>query len=101
MEGGFGGRQGEDQPAVAGVDGGEIEDVAEEGAVGFRVRGVEDDVGAGEHVGVPFGTIILSPCGGVRKELREAQLLTGLGVVESHLSQKAAKDGAPVIMALP
>jgi hypothetical protein len=46
VEGGLGGRQGEDQPAVAGIDGGKAQDVAEECAVGVRVLAVEDDVGA-------------------------------------------------------
>jgi hypothetical protein len=42
--------QGEDQPAVTGVDRVEIEDVLEEVAVGFGVLAVDDDVGSGYHV---------------------------------------------------
>ena len=49
MKGCFGGRQGEDEPSVAGIDGGELEHVAEEGAVRFWILGVEDDVGAVDH----------------------------------------------------
>lgn len=41
--------QSEDQPAFAGVDCGKLQDVAEEGAVSFRVLAVEEDVGAGDH----------------------------------------------------
>src|SRR5580700_3248352 len=49
MKGGFGRRKREDEPAVAGIDRGEAEDVAEEGAVGFGVLGLNDDVRAGDH----------------------------------------------------
>src|ERR1700722_607370 len=92
MKRGFGGRQSEDQPAVAGVDGGEIEDVAEEGAVGVRVGGVEDDVGAGDHLGAPFWRIIVSPGGGVCKELENS---TAHGIESCGIPPfaKAAKDG--------
>ena len=45
----FGGRQGEDQPAVAGVDGGKFEDVAEKCADFFGVVGVENRVSTGDH----------------------------------------------------
>ncbi|MGI8437126.1 MAG: hypothetical protein ACR2NX_09515 [Chthoniobacterales bacterium] len=34
MHGDFRGRQTEDEPAVAGIDGGELQDVAQEGAIG-------------------------------------------------------------------
>ena len=47
----LGGRQGKDQPAMAGVDRGELENVAKEFAVGFRVFAVDDDVSAGNHGG--------------------------------------------------
>ena len=46
---GFGGWEREDEPTVAGVDVTETEDVTEEGAVGFSVCAVDDDVGAGDH----------------------------------------------------
>src|ERR1700733_1286311 len=85
MKGGFGGRQGEDQPAVAGVDGCEVEDVAKEGAVGFRIGGVEDDVGAVDHSGLlrrDYGVTVRRVSQGV-----------GLRFVESHLSQKPRKMG--------
>src|SRR5579864_2383539 len=49
MERSLGGRQGEDQPAVAGVHRRKLQDVAEEGAVAFRIGAVEDDVGAVDH----------------------------------------------------
>src|SRR5262249_16486778 len=39
------GRQAEDQPAMADIDRGEAQDVAEEGAVRLRIRAVEEDVG--------------------------------------------------------
>ena len=42
----FGGRQRENEPAAASVHGGKSESVAEEGAVGFRVITVEEDMGA-------------------------------------------------------
>ncbi len=51
VKGGFGRREGKDEPAVAGIDRGELEHVAEEGSVGFRVLGVEDDVGSIDHAG--------------------------------------------------
>jgi hypothetical protein len=50
MECGFCRRQGEDQPAVARIDGLEPEDVAEEGAVRLGVFAVEDYVSAGDHL---------------------------------------------------
>src|ERR1700744_4186928 len=57
MDGGFGGWEGENQPAVAGVDVMEAESVAEKGAFGFGVGGVDDYVGAGDH-GAPFRRIL-------------------------------------------
>ena len=45
----LGGRQGEDQPAVAGVDGGKFEDIAEKCADFFGVVGVENRVSTGDH----------------------------------------------------
>jgi hypothetical protein len=54
VKGGFCGRQGEDQPAVSGVDGGESEDIAEKSAVGFWIFAVEDDVCAVDHEVVRF-----------------------------------------------
>ena len=49
MKGGFGGRQGEDELAVAGVHGRQLEHVAKKGPVRFCILGVEDDVGAVDH----------------------------------------------------
>jgi hypothetical protein len=49
MDGGFGGWQGEDQPAVAGVYGREAEDVSQEVPVCFCVRAVKDYVRAEDH----------------------------------------------------
>jgi hypothetical protein len=46
MECGFRGRQREDEPAVAGINGLEAEDVAEKRAIGFGVPGEECDVRA-------------------------------------------------------
>ena len=45
MERSFGRRQREDQPTVTRIDGLETENIAEEGAVGVGVLGVNDDVG--------------------------------------------------------
>jgi hypothetical protein len=45
---GFGRRQGEDEPAAARIHGTQAEKVAKEGAVGFRVVAVEEDVRAGD-----------------------------------------------------
>ena len=41
--------QGEDQPALAGVDGVETEDFLEEDSICFGVLAVHDDVGSGNH----------------------------------------------------
>jgi len=49
MKSGLGGRQFEDQPTVAGVDGREVQDVAKEAAIGFRVLAVEQEVRADDH----------------------------------------------------
>jgi hypothetical protein len=54
---GFGRRQGKDEPAPTGVYRGKIKNVAEEGAVGFRVVAVEQDMGAGNSC-VPAGKSI-------------------------------------------
>jgi hypothetical protein len=48
----FGGREAENEPAVASVDVGEFERVAEESAYFFGVVGVDQSVGAGDH-GLP------------------------------------------------
>jgi hypothetical protein len=45
----FGRRQREDQPSVAGVDGGKSEHIAEEGPIGLGIPAVNDDVCADEH----------------------------------------------------
>src|SRR6185312_7989769 len=48
----FRGRQGKYEPATARVHGGKIEKIAEEGAVGFGVVAIEEDMGAddsGQH----------------------------------------------------
>jgi hypothetical protein len=50
MHADFGGRQAEDEPAVACVDVGEFECVAEECAYFFGVIGMDQSVGAGDHV---------------------------------------------------
>ena len=50
VEGDLGRGQGEDQPALAGVDGVETEDFIEELAVGVGVLAVHDDVSAYKHV---------------------------------------------------
>ena len=42
-------RQREDEPAAAGVDGRELEDVAQEGAKGFRLLGEDDGVDSVDH----------------------------------------------------
>ena len=44
MEGGFEWRHGEDQPAVAGINGGKLKHIAKEGPVSFRVPTVYDDM---------------------------------------------------------
>src|SRR5260370_27011264 len=49
VECGFGGRQREDQPAVACIHRLEPENVPEEGAVGFRILAVNNDVSARDH----------------------------------------------------
>jgi len=49
VEGSFGGRECEDEPASADVDRGEIQDVSAEGAVGFGVGGEEEDVRTGDR----------------------------------------------------
>lgn len=51
VNGDLGRRQLEDQPAVTDVDEREAEDLAEEGAVGFGVVAVKQDVGAADHAG--------------------------------------------------
>jgi hypothetical protein len=56
VKGDLGRGQGEDQPAVTGVDGVETEDVLEEFAVCFRVFGVDDYVGARNHA-LQFRTV--------------------------------------------
>src|ERR1700723_2995076 len=45
----LGGWQGKNEPAVAGIDRGKIEDVAKELAVLFSIFAVDDDVSASEH----------------------------------------------------
>ena len=52
MKGGLGGRQREDEPSVAGVDRGKSQHIAEEGAVGFGIFGVQNDVGTVDHGGL-------------------------------------------------
>jgi len=44
MEGSFGGRHGENQPTVAGIDGWKLQHVAKEGPVGFRILGVNNNI---------------------------------------------------------
>src|SRR5579864_3732514 len=50
----FGGREAEDEPAVACVDVGEFESVPEECAYFFGVVGVDQSVGAGDHGLAPW-----------------------------------------------
>src|SRR5439155_11676017 len=45
----LGGREGEDQPSMAGVDGGKAEHVAEEGTEGVGFLGVDDVVNGVDH----------------------------------------------------
>jgi hypothetical protein len=54
MDGQFGGWRGENEPAVAGVNGGEFQDIAEESADGVDVFAVEDSVHAEEHGSLLF-----------------------------------------------
>src|SRR5208282_2154521 len=49
MEGGFARRQCEDQPAVAGIDGLESQNVAKKVAVRFRILRINDDVSTRDH----------------------------------------------------
>lgn len=49
MNGDLGGRQAEDQPAVADVHVRELQHVAQEGAIGLRLSAVDDRVGADDH----------------------------------------------------
>lgn len=49
MKCGFRGRHGENQPTVAGVNAGELQDVAKEGPVRFRVRGMDHNMRAVDH----------------------------------------------------
>jgi len=49
MRGQFGGRQGEDEPAVAGVDRRELEHVSDECTNRVSVLGEDDCAGAGDH----------------------------------------------------
>ena len=37
-------RHGENQPAVARIDAGKLEHIAEKGAIGFRILGIDNDV---------------------------------------------------------
>src|SRR5262249_31146847 len=46
----LGGRQGEDEPSVTGVDVRQLEDVAKEGPDGVRLGGVDERVNSGDHV---------------------------------------------------
>lgn len=46
----FRGRQGEDQPAMAGVDGAEAQDVSKEGADLFSIMGMDEGVESVDHV---------------------------------------------------
>jgi hypothetical protein len=49
VEGGFGGRQGENQPAMARIHGLEVENIPEECAIGVGVSAVHDYVSARDH----------------------------------------------------
>jgi hypothetical protein len=88
MKNGFGGREGEDEPAVSGVDRGKLEDVTEEGAVGFWVSGVEDDVGAIDRCAELRVRIMVSlggrvgshPAHQVEKDLVDARVVGELGM---------------------
>ncbi|MGA2662559.1 MAG: hypothetical protein ABSH34_34195 [Verrucomicrobiota bacterium] len=50
MDGDFGGRQGEDEPAAPGIDRLEPEHIAQELAGGLRGWGEQDDVSAAYHL---------------------------------------------------
>jgi hypothetical protein len=50
MNGKFSRRQGEDQPAMAGVDGTEAQDVSKEGADLFSIMGMDEGVESVDHV---------------------------------------------------
>jgi len=60
MERRFEGRHGENQPVVAGINGGKLEHIAKEGSVSFWVLGVDDDVCAVDHSGFRRVTLIFS-----------------------------------------
>jgi hypothetical protein len=93
MKRGFGGRQGEDQPAVAGVHGGELERVAEEGSVAFGIGGVEDDVDAVDHARLPSWESSSHRVG----EFASSSESMALGIEARGIPPfaKSAKDGAP------
>ncbi len=52
MKGSLRGRQREDQPAVAGIDGGQPQHIAKEDAVRLGVLAINDDMCARDHNGV-------------------------------------------------
>ena len=54
VRGQFGGRESEDEPAVAGIDRREFEDVSDECANRVRALGEDDRVGAGDHASPPI-----------------------------------------------
>ncbi len=52
MHGHFGRRQAEDEPTVADIHVSELEDVAQQGAVGFRILAVNNGMSAGDRRGM-------------------------------------------------
>ena len=49
MDGGLGGRQGEDQPAATAVDRLESQHLRQEGPIGVSIVAVENEVGTEDH----------------------------------------------------
>jgi hypothetical protein len=62
MERRFEGWHCENQPVVAGINGGKLEHIAKEGSVSFWVLGVDNDVCAVDHSGFRKVTVIFSWC---------------------------------------
>ena len=62
MERHFQRRHGEDQPALAGINRGKLKHVAEEGAVGFWILAVDNDMRCGDQGGLRFPKSGLAVC---------------------------------------
>ncbi len=52
MHGHFGRRQAEDEPAMADIHVGELEDISQKSAIGFRILTVNNGMSAGDHAGM-------------------------------------------------